>query len=140
MRCGAQRCATDNLLCGDVDSRAVVQPPAPPAPGMVETMALPPTAPLVATGLVGGFATARYTGRRELGGLVLAAAGGVCGRAWLRSSGPGVMGLLLGLYAAAFGVSHPLAKKVGAWPSVLAVTAVASGSAYALADRSGASF
>ncbi|MDQ3990353.1 MAG: hypothetical protein M3291_14390 [Actinomycetota bacterium] len=37
-----------------------------------------PIAPLVATGLVGGFAVARYTGRRELGGVVLAAAGGVC--------------------------------------------------------------
>lgn len=99
-----------------------------------------PTAPLVATGLIGGFATARYTGRRELGGLVLAAAGGVCARSWLSSSGPGVTGLLLGLYAAAFGASHPLAKKVGAWPAVLASTAIASGAAYGLADRSTASF
>jgi hypothetical protein len=97
-----------------------------------------PTAPLVAAGLIGGFALARYTGRRELGGVVLAAAGSVCGRSWLRSSGPGVMGLLLGVYAAAFGASHPLAKKIGAWPSVLAVTAVASGATYALADRSAA--
>lgn len=97
-----------------------------------------PTAPLVAAGLIGGFALARYTGRRELGGVVLAAAGSICGRSWLPSSGPGVMGLLLGVYAAAFGVSHPLAKKIGAWPSVLAVTAVASGATYALADRSAA--
>lgn len=99
-----------------------------------------PTAPLVAAGLVGGFAAARYSGRRELGGVVLAAVGGVCGRSWLRSSGPGVMGLLLGVYAVAFGSSHPLAKKIGPWPAVLAVTAVASGTAYALADRSDASF
>lgn len=99
-----------------------------------------PTAPLVAAGLIGGFAVARYTGRRQLGGVVLAAAGGVCGRLWLRSSGPGVMGLLLGVYAAAFGGSHPLAKKIGAWPSVLTVTAVASGATYALADRSTARF
>jgi hypothetical protein len=98
-----------------------------------------PTAPVVAAGLVGGFAVARYTGRRELGGVVLAAAGGVCGRLWLRSCGPGIMGLLLGVYAAAFGGSHLLAKKIGAWPSVFAVTAVASGTAYALADRSAAS-
>jgi hypothetical protein len=76
----------------------------------------------------------------ELGGVVLAAAGGVCGRSWLRSSGPGVMGLLLGVYVAAFGGAHPLAKKIGAWPSVLAVTAVASGATYALADRSDARF
>lgn len=95
-----------------------------------------PTAPVVAVGLVGGFAVARYTGRRELGGVVLATAGGICGYSWLRSSGPGVMGLLLGVYAAAFGGSHPLAKKIGAWPSVLAVTTVACGVTYALADRS----
>jgi hypothetical protein len=98
------------------------------------------TAPIVAAGLVGGFATARYTGRRALGGAVLAAAGGLCARSWLRSSGPGVMGMLLGVYAAAFGGSHPLAKKIGAWPSVLAVTAVACGVTYALADRSSARF
>jgi hypothetical protein len=46
------------------------------------------------------------------------------------------MGVLLGIYAVALGVSHPLAKKVGAWPSVLGVTAVASGASYALGDRS----
>jgi hypothetical protein len=39
-----------------------------------------PTAPLVITGLIGGFAVARYTGRRELGGIVLAAVGSACGR------------------------------------------------------------
>jgi len=103
-------------------------------------MSTRPTAPLVATGLIGGFATARYTGHRELGGAVLAAAGAICARSWLRSSGPGVTGLLLGLYAAAFGGSHPLAKKIGAWPSVLTVTAIASGTTYALADRSQAQF
>lgn len=99
-----------------------------------------PTAPVVATGLIGGFVAARYSGHRELGGVVLAAAGGVCGRSWLRSSGPGVMGLLLGVYLAAFGGSHPLAKKIGAWPSVLTVTAVSAGTTYALADRSRATF
>lgn len=99
-----------------------------------------PTAPVVATGLVGGFAAARYSGRREVGGVVLAAAGAWCAASWLRSSGPGVMGVLLGAYTAAFGASHPLAKKIGAWPSVLAVTAAASGAAYVLADRSDASF
>lgn len=99
-----------------------------------------PTGPAVAAGLIGGFAAARYTGRRELGGVVLAGAGAWCARSWLRSSGPGVMGLLLGIYLGAFGGSHGLAKKIGAWPSVLAVTAVASGAAYALADRTDSSF
>ncbi|WP_375486977.1 hypothetical protein [uncultured Jatrophihabitans sp.] len=99
-----------------------------------------PTAPAVAAGLIGGFAAARYSGRRELGGAVLAGAGAWCARSWLRSSGPGVMGVLLGTYVGAFGGSHGLAKKIGAWPSVLTVTAVASGAAYALADRTDTSF
>jgi hypothetical protein len=93
------------------------------------------TAPVVAAGLVGGYAVARYSGRRELGGVVLAVAGARCGRSWLRSSGPATAGLLGATYLAAFGASHPLAKKVGAWPSVGIVTALASGAAYVLADR-----
>ncbi len=31
------------------------------------------------------------------------------------------------LYVAAMGGSHPLAKKIGTWPSVLAVTATTAG-------------
>jgi hypothetical protein len=107
---------------------------------MVQNRSSVPTAPTVAAGLIGGFAAARYTHRRELGGVVLAGAGAWCARSWLRSSGPGVMGVLLGTYLAAFGGSHALAKKIGAWPSVLAVTGVASGAAYALADRTDTSF
>jgi hypothetical protein len=110
-----------------------------PALGSVGFMPLP-TAPIVAAGLIGGFAAARSTGRRELGGAVFAAAGAVCARAWFTTSGPGVMGMLLGTYAAAMGGSHPLAKKLGPWPSVLAVSGVAAGAAYALNDRSDASF
>lgn len=102
---------------------------------MVDTSDVP-TAPVVAAGLVGGFAAARYSGRRELGGVVLAAAGAWCGREWLRGSGPGVTGLLLGVYAAGFGASHPLAKRIGAWPSVLTVAAVSSAASHLLADRS----
>ena len=50
------------------------------------------------------------------------------------------MGLLLGTYLAAFGISHPLAKKLGPWPSALSVTAAATAATYTLADRSRASF
>ncbi len=102
-------------------------------------MASVPTAPVVAAGLVGGYSAARLSGRRELAGVVLAVAGTVCGRTWLRSRGPVVTGVLLGTYTAAFGVAHPLAKKLGAWPSVL--TAAATATTYLLADRpkSGAS-
>jgi hypothetical protein len=95
----------------------------------------PPTAPVVATGLVGGFAIAKYSGRRELGGFFYAACGAWCAREWARTGGVKLT-LPLGLtYVAAFGGSHPLAKKIGAWPSVGAVTVIAAGAAAAFADR-----
>jgi hypothetical protein len=98
-------------------------------------METPPTAPVVATGLLGGYSIARFSGRRELGGLFLAACGAWSAREWNRRGGP-ALALGLGLtYAGAFGASHPLAKRIGAWPSVLAVTAVATGATAALADR-----
>jgi hypothetical protein len=94
----------------------------------------PPTAPVAAIGLVGGFAIARYSGRRELGGLFLLGCGAWSARQWARQGGSG-LAIGLGLtYAAAFGASHPLAKKIGAWPSVFAVSAVMAAAA-ALADR-----
>ena len=77
--------------------------------------------PVVAAGLVGGYAAARVTGVRPLGGVVLAAAGLAAGRSWL-SRGPVVTGALTAVYLGAFGGSHPLAKKLGSWPSVAAVT------------------
>ena len=93
------------------------------------------TATVVAGGLIGGWLAARETGIRPLGGAVLAAAGVWAGRSWLATSGvPTTVGLSA-LYIGAFGASHPLAKKIGAWPAVLSVTAVTSAAAYALADR-----
>ena len=38
-------------------------------------------------------------------------------------------------YVGAFGLSHPLAKKIGSWPSVLAVSALTAAASYAAADR-----
>ncbi|WP_298443482.1 hypothetical protein [Gordonia sp. (in: high G+C Gram-positive bacteria)] len=89
-------------------------------------MRIDPSVPAVAAGLIGGYAVARYSGRRELGGVVLAAAGAVAGRSWLQR-GPAVTAGLTATYLGAFGASHPLAKKIGAWPSVFAVTAAATG-------------
>lgn len=84
--------------------------------------ALSPSA-LAAVGLVGGFAAARYTKRRELGGAVFALAGAAGGREWVRRAGPVPAAGLGALYTLAMGGSHPLAKQVGPWPSVLLVTA-----------------
>lgn len=98
-------------------------------------MASIPTAPLVAAGLVGGFLVARETKVRPLGGLVLGAAGVAAGRTWLRTSGPATTAVLSGIYLGGFGASHPLAKKIGAWPSVLTVAAVSATASFVLSDR-----
>lgn len=93
------------------------------------------TAPIVALGLLGGYLTARETGIRPAGGVVLAAAGGYAARTWIERDGAGTAAGLLGLYVVGFGASHPLAKKMGAWPAVLSVTAAAAGAAYVVSDR-----
>ena len=92
------------------------------------------TAPVVALGLVGGWLTARETGIRPLGGVVLAAAGLYAGRTWLARRGPATTAVLGATYVMGFGLSHPLAKKIGAWPAVLTVTAAAAGAAAVLSD------
>lgn len=97
-------------------------------------MALP-TAPVVAGALVGGYLVARETGVRPLGGAVLAAGGLYAGRRWLQVAGPGRTALLTAVYLGGFGASHPLAKKIGAWPAVLTAAASSAAAAAVLADR-----
>lgn len=92
------------------------------------------TAPIAALGLVGGYLTARETGIRPLGGIVLGAAGLCAGRTWLAKRGPGVAGILAAVYLLGFGLSHPLAKKIGAWPSVLAVAGASAAASHFLVD------
>jgi hypothetical protein len=104
--------------------------PARPAPAPAV-----PTAPVAAASLIGGYLVARETGIRPLGGVVLAAGGAWCTRAWARAGGPATAAGLLAVYLAGFGASHPLAKRVGAWPSVLGVAAASAGAAWALVDR-----
>lgn len=90
------------------------------------------TAALAAGSLIGGYYAARTTKKRELGGAVLAAGAATCTVSWWRIAGPapaiGSLAIMLG----AFGASHPLAKKIGAWPSVLGVSAVTAVTSYAL--------
>lgn len=78
---------------------------------------------LAGAGLIGGFATARATKNRPLGGAVLAAAGTGAFLGWKTTLGAPQAAALGGLYLLAFGASHPLAKKLGAWPAVNTVTA-----------------
>ncbi|MCL2733205.1 MAG: hypothetical protein FWE15_24720 [Actinomycetia bacterium] len=91
---------------------------------------------VAAGGLVGGYAIARWTRRRELGGVALAAAGAVAAREWRQQAGTGAAAALTGAYLAAFAGSHPLAKKVGAWPAVFTVAGAVAAASWAVAGRS----
>ena len=94
-----------------------------------------PTAPVVAAGLLGGFLVARETEVRPLGGAVLAAAGIVAGREWYRVTGPAGTAALSAVYLGGFGASHPLAKKIGAWPAVASAAALSAGASWLVSDR-----
>lgn len=96
-----------------------------------------PTAPIVAASLIGGYVVARETKIRPLGGVVLAAGGALANRQWVANAGPvGAVGLNA-VYLGSFGLSHPLAKKIGAWPAVLTAAGVSAAAAWALSDRVG---
>ncbi|MCJ1677133.1 hypothetical protein MTF65_07195 [Streptomyces sp. APSN-46.1] len=94
-----------------------------------------PSSAVAAAGLVGGYAVARWTGKRPLGAAVLGAAGLVAGREWHRRGGVPAAAGLGALYVAGFAGSHPLAKKVGAWPAVFGVAGVVAAASWAVADR-----
>lgn len=91
-----------------------------------------PTSALTSTGLIGGFAAARVSHHRYPGGLVAAAAGLGAVEQSRRRVGWLPAGILATVYAATLVGSHPLAKKIGAWPSVLTATAVTAVTAEAL--------
>jgi hypothetical protein len=66
---------------------------------------------------------------------VLGTASVYLARRWTKEAGAPVAATLLATYLAGFGLSHPLAKRIGAWPSVLAVAAVSGGASSLLADH-----
>ena len=90
---------------------------------------------VAAGGLVGGYAVARFTEKRPLGGAVLAGAGVLAARQWRESAGNTTAAALSAAYVAAFAGSHPLAKKVGAWPAVLGVAGAVAAASWTLTDR-----
>lgn len=93
-----------------------------------------PSAAVVATSLLAGYGVARWTRKRPLGGVVLLGGWAVAAHQWSKQ-GPGVLVGLSAAYLAAFGLSHPLARRLGAIPSVLTVTAADAAITWALADR-----
>jgi hypothetical protein len=94
-----------------------------------------PTAPVAASGLIAGFAAGRYLHRRDLAGILSAAALAWCLPAWRTAAGGGGAAALAATYVGGLGASHPLAKKIGAWPSVLVVSAASAAAAAVVADR-----
>ena len=91
---------------------------------------------LVAGGsLLLGFLVAQATGVRVLGGLVLLGAVVWCWFLWRARAGTGVALGLVAAYAAAFVLSHLIARAIGGVPAVLLVSAVVALLAFALADR-----
>ncbi|MFI8090045.1 hypothetical protein ACIF9R_17265 [Streptomyces sp. NPDC086080] len=100
-------------------------------------MAKVPGSVMAASGLVGGYGVARWTRKRELGGVVLAAAGVAAAREWRERAGGVAAGALSVAYVAAFAGSHPLAKRVGAWPAVFGVAGAVAFTSWAVADRRG---
>ncbi|GAB2789037.1 MULTISPECIES: hypothetical protein [Streptomyces] len=100
-------------------------------------MAKVPGSVLAASGLVGGYGVARWTRKRPLGGVVLAVAGAAAAREWRERAGGKAAGALSVAYVAAFAGSHPLAKKVGAWPAVFGVAGAVALTSWAVADRRG---
>ncbi|MEU5052013.1 hypothetical protein [Streptomyces sp. NPDC021096] len=96
-----------------------------------------PASLVAAGGLVGGYGVARWTKKRPLGGVALAAAGAVAAKEWHQKAGAGAAAALSGLYVAAFAGSHPLAKKIGAWPSVFAVAGAVALASWAVERREG---
>lgn len=100
-------------------------------------MARIPAAAVSAGGLVGGYAVARWTGKRPLGGIALAAAGGVAAYEWNRQAGPRAATALSAAYVAAFAGSHPLARKLGAWPAVFTVAGTVAAASWAVTRRAG---
>lgn len=93
------------------------------------------TAALTTAGLIGGFQTARSTGNRPLGGAILAAAGSAAFASCRNDAGAGRASAVVLTYFLGFGASHPLAKKIGAWPAVYAVTGTTALAALVLGRR-----
>jgi hypothetical protein len=99
-----------------------------------ELAARVPTAPLAATGLIAGFGVAVASGSRPLGGAVMALCGLTCIGVWLRRDGRRVALALTAVGLAAFVLSHVLGMVIGAWPSVLVVSAVTAAFCWRLSD------
>lgn len=90
---------------------------------------------VAASGILGGYIAARESGVRPIGTIPLVAGAVWAGRTWLAKGGPVTTAALAALYVGAFGASHPLAKKIGSWPSVAVVTGTVALASWLAVDR-----
>lgn len=93
-----------------------------------------PTAPVAAGSLIVGYAVAVGSGSRPLGGAAMLIGGMWCVRVWTRRHGVRTATRLASFGLAAFILSHVLALAVGAWPSVLLVSAALAAAAWTWSD------
>ena len=93
-----------------------------------------PTAPVAAGTLIAGYAVVAASGSRPLGGAVLLAGGFWCVRAWSARQGVRTATRLAAAGLTAFILSHVLAVAIGAWPSVLVVSAAMAALTWNIAD------
>ncbi|NAZ86559.1 hypothetical protein, partial [Kineococcus indalonis] len=84
-----------------------------------------PTSPVIAGAVLGGYALGRATGERALAGAALLAGLAWSAPRWAAASTPLAVALSAGTVALV-GASHPLSRRVGPWPAVLASTAAAA--------------
>ncbi|HQZ84952.1 MAG TPA: hypothetical protein PLB21_04905 [Actinomycetota bacterium] len=89
---------------------------------------------IASASLIGGFGVAQAADNRTAGGVVLLAGGTAASWQWWRVAGPKAAAANVTIFAAAFVLSHPLAKQIGAWPSVVTVTAITAGTTYRIAS------
>jgi hypothetical protein len=104
------------------------------APRLSERLDHVPTGLIAAGGLLAGFGVAVATGSRPLGGVVLAVCGLACIAVWLRRDGTRVTVQLTVAGLAAFALSHLLGLVIGAWPSVIVVSAAIAALCWRLSD------
>lgn len=65
----------------------------------------------------------------------MAGAGAVAGTQWTRTSGTVGAAALSAIYFGSFGATHPVAKKIGAWPAVIGAASVSAAAAWLISDR-----
>ncbi|MGN6723641.1 MAG: hypothetical protein ACTHJM_13600 [Marmoricola sp.] len=93
------------------------------------------TVPIVAIGLLGGWAMVDLTGSRAAGGVVLFVLGCWAGFVWLFRDGWRTTVSLAVVYLGCFVLAHVLGLLIGSWPAVIAVALVAAAASYAWSDR-----